>query len=85
MRLPIRVFWFMNYQLNRIAAEADLRAFRLGLTTKAPTQETVTEFEQKLLLELGDVVKLDGVDLQAGAAQAPEFDRAGFESLRMMF
>ncbi len=83
------MFWFMSRQLCRMEAEADLRALRLGLNIQAasvPSNEShITSFEQSLLLELGDVFKLDGADLTPSPADLePEFDRAGFESLRMM-
>lgn len=86
LQLPIRVFWFMNYQLSRMDAERDLRALRLGLTTKTPTEEVVTDFTRRLELELGDVIKLDGVVLNGDqpADLAPALDRAGLEELRMM-
>jgi len=55
MRLPMRTFWLLNQNINRLRAEEDLRS----LTTAAASQssEFAEEHRQSLILEVGEPTK----------------------------
>jgi hypothetical protein len=74
MALPIRAFWTMNRNINRLLAETDLRALMLHVSRQ--TSESCMAYEAKLRAE---VFPADQVDpLKA------ERDEAGFAELRAM-
>jgi hypothetical protein len=55
MRLPIRTFWLMSDSINRILAEKDLRSMSIAVSSQG--NESVTKAHSNLVLELGDVIK----------------------------
>lgn len=69
--MPVRRFWSMNANINRISAERDMRL--LTVMNSAQSAEGAKETREHLVKELGDVVK----------AKADEkLDREGLEWLR---
>lgn len=57
MRLPIRVFWVLNDHIGRIAAEEDLRAFRVA--NNAQAGEEAKGFLDRMNAAVGKVFVLD--------------------------
>ena len=76
MRLPIRTFWLLNSNIERISAQGDLRQLSLVLNSQAQRQEDLNRFRDTLVLELDEPWKFDPLDAQR--------DEKGFEKLRAM-
>ncbi|WKZ86345.1 hypothetical protein N5B55_05165 [Ralstonia pickettii] len=72
--MPIRRFWLMSNNINRLMAERDMRA--LSVAGSAQSGEGFTEYRQQLILEIGTVLRDDPM--------SSERDEAGFEELRAM-
>lgn len=73
--MPIRSFWLMNNSVVRLMAEQDIRA--LTVASSAQAGEAVRSTRDNLVIEMGDVVKIDPI---AGA----ERDEQGFQELKAM-
>lgn len=77
MGLPIRAFWMLNRNINRLLAEEDLRAFMLHVSRQAA--EPAQEYETKLRTEIfPDQVNATNSRLNE------KRDDAGFAELKMM-
>lgn len=57
MDSPIRVFWSMYHQINRIRAETDLR--HLHIVAMAQSKDGYESASQTLLQELDEPVEVD--------------------------
>lgn len=68
-RLPIRMFWALEANINRLMAEEDLRTIRLLASAQAP--KSAEEVMRQLALEMGTVV-----------IEAPVRDEEGFKRLK---
>lgn len=77
--MPIRSFWLLSQNINRIDAQKDLRGLSLSIYSRSDSTEAVTEYRERLILEMGDIFEY-AVD-QAYLNQE-KLDRAGLESLR---
>lgn len=75
MSLPIRSFWFLNSTVVRLMAEEDMRS--LTVVTSAQSTEAMRQTRENLVVELGDVMKIDPI---AGAIR----DEQGFQELKAM-
>lgn len=80
MRLPIRTFWLMSGNIDRIEARKDMRAITVAQFAQA-TPEGVQQFRDALVIEAGDIVKLDGASEDPREAKR---DDAGFAELKRM-
>lgn len=69
--MPIKRFWLMNTQIDRISAQRDLRA--LTLTNVAQSEESAKNHREHLNREIGTLV-----------VGAPERDEKGFNELHKM-
>lgn len=76
MGLPIRRFWLLSGCVDRIMAQKDLRA--LAVSSNAMSGENLGEHRERLVLEIGNVYKLDKV----AVVMEEERDEAGFAELR---
>ena len=75
MALPVKTFWLMSGNIRRIRAESDLRG--LMVAAVAQSSEAIKDYQEKLILEMGVVVK-------APAAADIERDEKGFADLKAM-
>jgi hypothetical protein len=74
MALPVRAFWTLNFNINRLLAEEDLRA--LMLHTSRQSVEGAVMYDKKLRAEIYPAEETD--PLKA------ERDDTGFNDLRAM-
>lgn len=74
LRMPMKTFWLMSGNIRRIRAGYDLRT--LATTAAAGSPDGVTELQERLVLEIGDVVKQPATSI--------ERDEAGFAELKAM-
>lgn len=58
LALPVRTFWFLNEQIDRIAAEEALRGIDLALAGNM-NAEGLKELMQRLKRQMGLVMKID--------------------------
>lgn len=58
LELPIRTFWRLHANINRIRAESDLRSFHVAAASQS---EKGGEYHQRLVLELGEITKVDPI------------------------
>ncbi|MCL2874778.1 MAG: hypothetical protein FWF12_00490 [Betaproteobacteria bacterium] len=77
MRMPIRTFWFMNSNIERIQAQKDMRSLTVAVCGQGG--ETAQQFHERLIVEAGTVVRLK-FDPMRNAHR----DEAGFSALRDM-
>ncbi|HDR9086356.1 hypothetical protein [Burkholderia vietnamiensis] len=77
MALPIRAFWTLNRNINRLLAEEDLRAFVLHVSRQSV--EAAGEYETKLRSEMFPG-KGDAVNPRLNEKR----DEAGFSELKLM-
>ena len=75
MGIPIRAFWLLNENINRLFAETDIR--QLSVLASARSSEGAKEMNTNLTIELGEVLK-------AGPDTKDERDQAGFDELKAM-
>ena len=72
--LPIRAFWRLHANINRIRAEADLRSFMVSTASQSTEG---AKFRDHLVIELGETTKIDPI---AGAIR----DEKGVEKLKAL-
>jgi hypothetical protein len=75
MDLPITTFWFLNYTINRVRAEQDMRT--LSVHANVQSTEGMTKYREHLALEMGEVIT-------ESKMISAERDHAGFEALRTL-
>lgn len=75
MDLPIKTFWAIDRQINRVRAEADLRAMRVSSSSMGG--EGAQTLQETLLGEMGEPIRLDPI-------KSAIRDKAGVEDLRRM-
>lgn len=83
LRAPLKRFWFLLRQIDRLHAEDDLRMIRAAAS--ASSSESYEAASKHLTEQLGDVfvfeeVKKIVIDPKTGLD--PEFDRAGLHALK---
>lgn len=79
LALPIRVFWFMNSQIDRIAAQKDMRSLNVAVCSMGG--EAATNHRERLILEIGSIVTAKNDPLSAANTAR---DEQGFAELRAM-
>jgi hypothetical protein len=79
MTLPIRSFWMMNANIDRLTAQKDMRALTVAVCGQGG--EAAQAHREQLILEVGTVVKLD--DSPMSAANTAR-DESGFADLKAM-
>jgi hypothetical protein len=57
--MPMRRFWFLNYQIDRILSQMDLR--QLSVASGAQSGDGARELHERLVLEIGKVITVDPV------------------------
>lgn len=77
MNLPVRAFWVMNQNVDRLRAEEDLRQIQVSVATQS--QESYQETIQALNNERGDWVKFSPL-----APHLNRRDEEGVERLKRM-
>lgn len=81
LALPIKTFWLMNGNIDRIMAHKDMRSLSVAVAAQA-NGEAAKELRQRLVAEAGTVVKVKG-DTPTGRPYAhEERDEAGFAELK---
>ena len=71
--MPVRRFWLMNSNIQRIQAEFDLR--KMSVVASAQDGKAYEQYRKTLVIEIGDVTITN---------QKEGLDRAGLEMLRAM-
>jgi hypothetical protein len=79
MALPIKTFWFMNATIDRINAQKDMRSLNVAVCGQGG--EGATDYREKLILEIGTIVKV--IDDPMSAANTAH-DKAGLADLKVM-
>lgn len=77
--LPLKTFWAMHRNIDRIEARDDQRRLALGIVSQS-TPETVATYRQALVLEAGTIVRMDD-EVNPMLARR---DEEGFAELRKM-
>jgi hypothetical protein len=77
MSVPIRAFWLMNFNIDRVQAQGDIRALTVAISGQ--DGEAAQDYRQKLVLEVGTIVKLE-----EGSVLSEKRDEEGFSELREM-
>jgi len=85
MALPIKRFWFLSNQVERLRAEKDQR--QLQLLASVTTQEGFKTANENLKKEIGTVYvwtpKVDTeIKIDPKTGLDPEFDREGLRALK---
>jgi hypothetical protein len=79
---PIKRFWFLNRQVDRLRAEEELR--QISLLAAAGSQESYTKAIENLEKSLGEIAVFQPVakvfDIKT-QGRDPEFDQAGLHAL----
>lgn len=78
MGLPIKTFWLMNGNVERISAQKDMRA--LTVAAFCQSSEGTTAHREQLVIEIGTMVKLES----DGLSEADRPDAEGLDGLRSM-
>jgi len=73
--MPMKTFWMMSENVRRIQAQNDMRAMSVAITSQGG--EAFKEHHERLVIELGDVVKEPVVP---DAVR----DEEGFKELKML-
>ena len=76
LSLPMKFFWLLNQNIDRISAQRDIRS--LSIAAVSQDQEATSNLTQKLVMEIGNVVK------KAGSTTDDGRDLAGIEELKVM-
>lgn len=75
MSLPIKTFWMLNSNIERIQAQKDMRALTVAVCGQG--SEAAKSYRETLVVEIGTVVKLE----ESNPLKAVR-DEAGFQALR---
>lgn len=76
MGMPIRTFWLLAQNIERVAAASDLRALSVALAGQGGEQ--TKEFQERLILEMGALA------VEERGVQDEVRDEEGFEELKRM-
>lgn len=81
MKMPIKTFWMMSSNIDRIMAQSDMRSLTVSVCAQAG-QEAVESYRKHLIIEVGSIVKLES---EAASPIIDEVrDQEGFNELRGM-
>jgi hypothetical protein len=78
MVMPVRAFWLMNSNIDRIQAQKDMRSLTVAVCGQGGG-EAAQSFRQRLVIEAGEVVKLKFDPIREAVR-----DEEGFSALREM-
>lgn len=78
MEVPVRTFWFMNAQIDRIQAQKDMRSLTVAVCGQGGG-EAAQNFRERLVIEAGEVAKLKFDPIREAVR-----DEEGFSALREM-
>lgn len=78
MSLPIKTFWMLNNNIERIQAQKDMRALTVAVCGQGGG-EAAQNFRERLVIEAGEVVKLKFDPIREAVR-----DEEGFSALREM-
>lgn len=76
--MPIRCFWALAENINRIQAQDDIR--QLSLLACAQSSEHAISYREKLVIEMGKVLEFAHTEESIRATQ--KFDRDGLNRLK---
>lgn len=76
LTMPIRRFWSMSRDINRISAEESLRAFSIARNATNTEKQSVEDFVKNLEKSMGEVYKVDRTK--------ERLDRGAWERLKSM-
>lgn len=76
MAIPVRTFWFMNSNIDRIQAQKDMRSLTVAVCGQGGGEAAQT-FRDRLVIEAGTVVKLKFDPIREAVR-----DEEGFSALR---
>jgi hypothetical protein len=71
MDLPLRAFWALNRQIDRLRAEEDLRKLSVGVMAQASRGEQLEPYQDTLRQQIGTVIVEKAI-----------FDRGGLAALK---
>lgn len=77
--MPLRTFWLMNKNIDRIQAQNDMRSLVRSVTSQSG-QEQIENYRKTLIAETGTIVKLE----EGVTVIEAERDEAGFAELKSM-
>src|SRR3569832_262579 len=80
MTLPIKTFWLMNENIDRIQAQKDMRSLSISVAATA-MGEAAQQLRQRLIVDASSIVKVSGESLGRPYIQ-DERDEAGFAELK---
>lgn len=78
LAMPVRTFWFMNSNIDRIQAQKDMRSLTVAVCGQGGGEAAQT-FRERLVIEAGTVVKLKFDPIREAVR-----DEEGFSALRNM-
>ena len=78
MGMPLRTFWFMNSNIERIQAQKDMRSLTVAVCGQGGGEAART-FRERLVIEAGSAVKLKFDPIREAVR-----DEEGFSALREM-
>jgi len=77
MTLPLKTFWLMSRNVDRIQAQKDMRSLTVAVCSESA--EGAATYRQRLVVEAGTLVKLED---QPPAQLIDERDEVGFAELK---
>lgn len=78
LAMPVRTFWFMNSNIDRVQAQKDMRSLTVAVCGQGGGEAAQT-FRERLVIEAGTVVKLKFDPIREAVR-----DEEGFSALRNM-
>jgi len=78
LALPLKTFWLLNENIDRIQAQKDARSLDLARISQA-VGDAPQQFRQQLVIEAGTIVKV-----AEESPLAARRDEAGFAELKRM-
>ena len=78
MQLPLKTFWLLSRNIDRIMAQKDVRSMQVVSVSQA-SADVANEYRQRLVVETGTIVKMG----QASPLAAKR-DEEGFAALKAM-
>ena len=83
LAMPLKTFWLMNRNIDRIQAKKDMRSLSVSIASQAMAGDS-KQFREALVIEAGTIVKLEGESDDVANPLEVKRDEAGFAELRMM-
>ncbi|WP_252512794.1 hypothetical protein [Acinetobacter brisouii] len=84
MKMPLRTFWLLSNNVERIQAQIDLRTLSLNMQTSMnATEKGVNQLYESLNAETGEIVKMTADSIARIRMNQPR-DEEGFAQLKAM-